>query len=322
MAFTVTTGGAKSLIAGAILLVLFTAVITRSFLAAPCGLENQRRPSKEANPPRPTTRPPAPGALLGVVNLAAQERNSFWASTVRDTFPSIAMPATRSEWIEAMRASLFLQGLTPTTSCLQTRYGILGDGGKTLCNVQQFLTNSECLVYSVGVQYTCEVEMQLNRDFPQCTILMFDPTSKEFFKTARCCKVNNMQCIPKALGGGDGVAEKDKVGMAGDTLTELMKQHGHAGRTLNLLKMDIEGSEYNALEYYLNNAQTAKFPDVDLLLMEIHYLNRVRIRELVAKIIEWLEDIGLSIYYVERNPRYPMQLAEIALVNRSRLVLV
>ena len=104
-----------------------------------------------------------------------------------------------------------------------------------------------------------------------------------------------MKCIETALGGGQDVA--DNVGMAGDTLTELMKQHGHAGRTLNLLKMDIEGSEYNALEYYMNNAQTTKFPDVDLLLMEIHYLNRVRIRELVAKIIEWLEDIGLNIYY-------------------------
>ena len=316
MAFTVTTGGAKSLIAGAILLVLFTAVITRSFSAAPCGLENQRRPREEAHPTRPTTIPP-----LGVVKIAAQERNSFWASTVRDTFPSIAMPATRSEWIEAMRASLFLQGLTPTTSCLQTRYGILGDGGKTLCNVQQFLTNSECLVYSVGVQYTCEVEMQLNRDFPQCTILMFDPTSKEFFKTARCCKVNNMQCIPKALGGGDGVAEKDKVGMAGDTLTELMKQHGHAGRTLNLLKMDIEGSEYNALEYYMNSTQTA-FPRVHLLLMEIHNLADSSIRERLKKLIVWLESLGLSVYYVERNPYFPMTGAEIALVNRSLLVRV
>ena len=313
MAFT---GGVKSLIAGAILLVLFTAAITRSFLAAPCGLENQRRPREEAHPPRPTTIPP-----LGVVKVAAQERSSFWTSTGHDTFPNIKMPATRSEWIEAMRASLFLQGLTPTTSCLQTRYGILGDGGKTLCNVQQFLTNSECLVYSVGVQNTCEVEMQLHRDFPQCTILMFDPTSKEFFKTARCCKVNNMQCIPKALGGGDGVTEKDKLGMGGATLTELMKQHGHEGRTLNLLKMDIEGSEYNALEYYMNSAQTA-FPRVHLLLMEIHNLAESSTRERVKKLIVWLESFGLSVYYVERNPYFPMICAEIALVNRSLLVRV
>ena len=148
---------------------------------------------------------------------------------------------------------------------------------------------------------------------------MFDPTSKKFFKTARCCNVNNMQCIPKALGGGDGVAEKDKVGMAGDTLTELMKQHGHAGRTLNLLKMDIEGSEYNALEYYMNSAQTA-FPRVHLLLMEIHNLAESSIRERLKKLIVWLESLGLSVYYVERNPYFPMTGAEIALVNRSLLV--
>eukprot|EP00117_Sycon_ciliatum_P024306 scpid56146/ scgid20424/ len=258
---------------------------------------------------------------LGIVRLAPKDRRTLWDENRDEAFPRVPAPASRREWVQSLRASMFLQGLTPTTSCLQTRYGILGDGGKTLCNVQQFLTNSECLVYSVGVQYTCEVEMQLNRDFPQCTILMFDPTSKEFFKTARCCKVNNMQCIPKALGGGDGVAEKDKVGMAGDTLTELMKQHGHAGRTLNLLKMDIEGSEYNALEYYMNSTQTA-FPRVHLLLMEIHNLADSSIRERLKKLIVWLESLGLSVYYVERNPYFPMTGAEIALVNRSLLVRV
>ena len=256
---------------------------------------------------------------LGIVRLAPKDRRTLWDENRDETFPHVPAPASRREWVQSLRASMFLQGLTPTTSCLQTRYGIVGDGGKTLCNVQQFLSSSECLIYSFGVASTCKVELQLHRDFPNCKTLMFDPTSKEFFKTARCCKVNNMQCIPKALGGGDGVAEKDKVGMAGATLTELMKQHGHAGRTLNLLKMDIEGSEYNALEYYMNSAQTA-FPRVHLLLMEIHNLAESSIRERLKKLIVWLESLGLSVYYVERNPYFPMTGAEIALVNRSLLV--
>ncbi|XP_065197265.1 uncharacterized protein LOC135828767 [Sycon ciliatum] len=255
----------------------------------------------------------------GIVQLLPKARRKIWelaSSLTIATKPP--MPDSHGKWQDMIRASTFIQGLSPTTSCLQTRYGTLNDGGKTLCNANHFLSAPRCLIYSFGVQRTCTAEQEIHEDFPHCEILMFDPTSTEFFKKASCCRQSNMKCIETALGGGQDVA--DTLGMAGDTLTEIMRQHGHVTRKINLLKMDIEGSEYGALEYHMNNAQTASFPAVDLLLMEIHGLKTPAVRERAAKIIEWLENIGLSIYYVERNPRYPMTNAEIALVNRSMLV--
>ena len=257
----------------------------------------------------------------GIVQLVPKARRKIWelasSLTIGEKPP---IPNSHDTWQEMMRASTFIQGLTPTTSCLQTRYGTLNDGGKTLCNVKQFLSDSRCLIYSFGVRYTCRVEQLIHEEYAHCEILMFDPTSAEFFKTSPCCRQSNMQCIETALGGGQDVA--DTVGMAGDTLTEIMRRHGHVRRKINLLKMDIEGSEYGAMEYHMNNAQTASFPAVDLLLMEIHALSKPAVRERAARIIEWLENIGLSVYYVERNPRYPMTNAEVALVNRSMLVSV
>ena len=288
----------------------------RPVVADAATVKGANGPKIVRTPIRETSRSKA----YGIVQLMPKARGKIWKLASSLTIGAKPpMPDSHDTWQEMMRASTFIQGLTPTTSCLQTRYGTLNDGGKTLCNVKQFLSDSRCLIYSFGVRYTCKVEQLIHEEYAHCEILMFDPTSAEFFKTSPCCRQSNMQCIETALGGGQDVA--DTVGMAGDTLTEIMRRHGHVRRKINLLKMDIEGSEYGAMEYHMNNAQTASsFPAVDLLLMEIHELNMPAVRERAARIIEWLENIGLSIYYVERNPRYPMRHAEIALVNRSMLV--
>eukprot|EP00117_Sycon_ciliatum_P000645 scpid95696/ scgid6631/ len=165
----------------------------------------------------------------GIVQMSRAARRKVWAySSKLNISTGFSMPADMHQWQEMVRASTFMQGLSPTTSCLQTRYGTLNDGGKTLCNVKHFLSGPRCLIYSFGVQRTCRAEQEIHEDFPHCEILMFDPTSAEFFKKASCCRQSNMKCIETALGGGQDVA--DNVGMAGDTLTEIMHQHGHVTR--------------------------------------------------------------------------------------------
>eukprot|EP00117_Sycon_ciliatum_P007351 scpid110226/ scgid10497/ len=109
-------GLGKVLIVGAILVVTCALLISLSLwdLTATGNAARQHRPLLQ---PVCTTGKPS----FGVVRLVGRKRTAIWAAARHNTFSKIWRPWSQDEWMEAMRASLFLQGLTPTTSCLQTR---------------------------------------------------------------------------------------------------------------------------------------------------------------------------------------------------------
>lgn len=242
--------------------------------------------------------------------------------------------------------TLILHAFQPSMSCADLqRYGGVADGGKVLCEAQRLLRSStnpeeECVVYSFGVGYDCKFEMDLLNDFPSCTIHMFDPSvAMERFIKSHCWQ-SQVHFYPWGLRGeavlvnGDVAPPKprksktkpvespmapllrNKTGFY--TLPRIMSELGHTGIKLHLLKMDIEGGEFDSLLYLLAPQNKKLMFDVNLFLMELHNAPPGYQEKLMSE----LEANDMRLYYAERNAYYPKSLIELAMLNSTALRLL
>ncbi|XP_064079149.1 uncharacterized protein LOC135196329 isoform X2 [Macrobrachium nipponense] len=128
------------------------------------------------------------------------------------------------------------------------------DGDKHLC-MDPYIQPpvNGCLVYSFGISSDVSFEVTLNQVFT-CETYMFDPT--------RLAAWLLMEDLPDNIHfdyRGVDVANKVLVGLLQKNLTEvystfddILRMNGHLGRTIHYLKMDIEGSEWEVLEYMMD----------------------------------------------------------------------
>ena len=240
-----------------------------------------------------------------------EEREQLWKKNRAEQWPSSMGPEA------TLKSSLAIQGIMPIMSCnSQPRFGSLEDGGKTLCNVEQLLGGPDCIVYSIGVAKTCEFEWDLQAEMPNCRIDLFDANreSMEWFKKSRCAN-SSMRFHNWAVGGGSNVS-KPAFGHPAYSFQEIMEKLGHQGRVINVLKMDIEGYEYDLFEAA---KKAENFPVINLILVEFHNIHRPAEQERLKNVVRWLEDAGYSPYFLERNPYWAYTGAEVAFVRRQAI---
>ena len=132
------------------------------------------------------------------------------------------------------------------------RVGALGDGGKFVCGyglLKQGLA-PQCVVYSFGVRAESSFESAIVRDTP-CNVWAYDYTvNKMGNEAAGAGKRIHFQ----KLGLGSEARSKRASGSPMRTLRELMDVNGH--RWIDILKVDIEGGEYDVLEQIVQEFQT------------------------------------------------------------------
>ncbi|CAF1150026.1 unnamed protein product [Adineta steineri] len=153
----------------------------------------------------------------------------------------------------------FQDNYEPTFSCrFEQRLGINGDGGKWICDVYRLKQIPSCLIYSFGSNGEFSFENETSRYLPNCDIHTFD--MKEFNCTDFC--TFHQTRIGDGLGGTK-------------SLRMIMSELNHTGRYLDILKIDIEGSEYEFFEDLFNTTDYVS-ENIRQILVEIHLSKLIR----------------------------------------------
>jgi hypothetical protein len=158
----------------------------------------------------------------------------------------------------------------PTWSCpLEERVQKTGgDGGKWVCDVHS-IPRKDCLVYSFGSNgdYSFEHGIIGRRE---CEIHTFDP-----FNSGGGSHIQHITVHSYGLGNRSYTTEVlPKFGKSVElkSLTDIVKELGHSGRTIDILKVDVDGSELNIFD---SEESWKLFESADLkfnqLLIELHF---------------------------------------------------
>jgi len=202
--------------------------------------------------------------------------------------------------------NIFWYAIEPTWSCLtERRVGGFGDGGKYLCGYhfekKKTFVDQKCVIYSFGSAGQDDFEKFMSTH-TSCEIHIFDPTPRiKRDMTIRARKYGaHFHSI--GLGGLHGKINRNgiwqnnlnKAELIVLSLPEIMKQFEH--ERIDVLKVDIEGSEYDAFEIILVNCEF----DIQIILVELHVFGPGA-RDRVFKLISDMERCGYRMYHKEPN---------------------
>jgi hypothetical protein len=193
----------------------------------------------------------------------------------------------------------------PNYNCkYRERVGKIGDGGKWLCGVSSELRNkAECIIYSVGSKGEISFEKGIEEKLPHCEIHIFDPTLTDEQKNNVYAFLHKSELHEIGLGESNGEfkignrkvlwTQKTKSAYQMKTLTTLMSELGHTW--LDVLKIDIEGGEWNVFESLF--ATMHRIPATQIQI-ELHFLGDVNS---VLRFFTKMRDKGFRVFSVEPN---------------------
>jgi FkbM family methyltransferase len=204
------------------------------------------------------------------------------------------------------------------------RLGTWIDGGKWVCNPHKL--DKKCVAYGFGAGKEISFEEQLARDYG-CDAHVFDPspTSRRIFERyekRQTLGKGTLTFHPIGLGpvSDDPARATDlvleKVHCKVQTLSQLTNRLGHT--RIDLLKMDIEGSEWSVLDDIFAQGLLKKL-DVHQLQIEFHIYDAGTLVRLVD-VMEKLHEEGYLLFRKELNPRGIECCAEYAFAQRAFLL--
>ena len=144
----------------------------------------------------------------------------------------------------------------PVFTCQhERRVGRWGDGGKWVCDPHRITKNKQsCLVYSVGSENDFSFEEGVWLDVsPECEIHTFDPTIGE---QPSNLSAGNIHFHPWGLAAQDNGTSK--------TLPSIVKDLGHTGREIDILKIDCEGCEWDTYTGWFDGTTTIRQIQIEL----------------------------------------------------------
>ncbi|KAJ7503828.1 methyltransferase domain-containing protein [Mycena galericulata] len=186
-----------------------------------------------------------------------------------------------------------------------TRVGSLGDGGKWVCGLERATHAAQnpprpCVVYSMGVDQQSSFEQAVLRQSAGCQVYGFDYTVTSWGPELRAdaALAPRAHFFPYKIGAVDNHAGTPKE----YSLQGIMAELGHD--FVDILKIDIEGSEFAALAAILAAFEGRPLPFGQLQL-EVHIASPASpdISTLGALSAFWstLEAAGLRPFWTELN---------------------
>jgi len=148
------------------------------------------------------------------------------------------------------------------------RVGTLGDGGKWVCGLDRVAKQDKCVIYSFGINGESSFEATLLKRGPTCEAWGYDYSVNSWGPeiTDDPELRDRAHFKPFALGGTNHHNDSDNPKYW--TLDALMSLNGHT--FIDILKIDIEGGEFDSLATFLAaHAEDKVFP-VGQLQLEIH----------------------------------------------------
>ncbi|CAL4075366.1 unnamed protein product, partial [Meganyctiphanes norvegica] len=145
------------------------------------------------------------------------------------------------------------------------------DGDKAMClDPGLLMQQNNCLVYSFGVGDDITFEDTITY-FKNCEVHLFDPTLDKISQQILLEGLHSRLHFHLL-----GLSDKNERMKSPHheahyldlrTLDQIQKELGHVGRTINYLKIDIEGAEWKALSYIV---QHGLLNSVQQIAMELH----------------------------------------------------
>ncbi|KAH8667532.1 methyltransferase domain-containing protein [Tricladium varicosporioides] len=189
------------------------------------------------------------------------------------------------------------------------RVGRLGDGGKWVCGMSLYearppptishsSTNPPTIIYSFGVNDESTFEAEMLSRIPSAQIYAYDFSVTRFGPQLSASYSARAHFKQVGLGQNDELNKNPQF----FTLNTLMKQNKHT--YIDILKIDIEGSEYTALDTFMDwceNENGGVMP-VGQVMIELHLVDDKNVNfDVFTKWWERLEKLGLRPTWLEIN---------------------
>jgi hypothetical protein len=185
---------------------------------------------------------------------------------VKDIFPNVKGGDPQSLRGQSIKAHVFYQDhYEPDFACRhERRIGELGDGGKWVCDPHRLQNKTSCLVYSIGSNGDTSFETAVKKEIgSHCEIHVFDMADyKE--------KVEESGGIFHQWGVSDKEFT-DRRNRKYKSLQETMQELGHAGRTIDIFKIDCESCEWSTFPAFFESGV-----HLQQVLIELHAENKQR----------------------------------------------
>uniref|UniRef100_A0A0B6ZCW6 Methyltransferase domain-containing protein n=1 Tax=Arion vulgaris TaxID=1028688 RepID=A0A0B6ZCW6_9EUPU len=183
---------------------------------------------------------------------------------------------------------------TDTICRRKLRMGNIGDGGWEICDDFDVRPRLPCIIYSFGINndFTFDDDAALVYG---CQVYSFDPSMTNFAdKVIR----SNFSTFYKI-----GLSDKSYIGSNKwkmETFANIKKMMGHQNTIIDVLKIDIESSEWAAVP---EMASSGQLKNIRQIMMEYHVTGDSRDYILPRlKAIQAIENAGYKRYYVHKNP--------------------
>ncbi|XP_064603144.1 probable methyltransferase-like protein 24 [Liolophura sinensis] len=173
------------------------------------------------------------------------------------------------------------------------RMGLVGDGGWEVCDDPHVRPpQNNCLVYSFGINNDFSFDDMVALHYG-CEVHSFDPSMK--MKTSR----RNANVMFHHL-GVSGMNGQIKGKWPVNTLSKIRQDLGHSQRRIDVLKMDIESSEWPTLKTAL---EEGAFENINQVLLEMHGVLKDSKSELLDRLnyLRALRLLGYRIFYAHKN---------------------
>lgn len=208
------------------------------------------------------------------------------------------------------RKRLFDLGIIPKEIDTAKLYG--GDHGWV---VDYSKLNSNSVVYSVGVGSNIDFDLALIQEL-KLAVYAFDPTPRSIEWIGKQSLSKSFKFIPMGLGSNDGEMEffpprkessthfspidrydnlqVETIKAPVKTLKSIAQEFGH--QTIDLLKMDIEGAEYDVID----NLEEQEV-EINQILIEFHHMYKGISLDDTKNAIDKLQKLGFELFHISQR---------------------
>ncbi|XP_076438143.1 putative methyltransferase-like protein 24 [Babylonia areolata] len=175
------------------------------------------------------------------------------------------------------------------------RMGQVGNCGWEVCDDYEWRPIAPCVIYSFGINYEFSFDDDAGRIYG-CDVYSFDPSMS---KQPTYQRSERVMYYRLGIGGQSGQPEKRTNGWTLYSLSSLRTLLNHTHTPIDVLKMDVEGSEWPSLSAMLKERQ---LDNVRQLLVEYHTTSddAATLRSRLT-IIGDLERAGFRKFYITKN---------------------
>ncbi|CAG5125172.1 unnamed protein product, partial [Candidula unifasciata] len=175
------------------------------------------------------------------------------------------------------------------------RMGNVGDGGWEICDDLKVRPKRPCIVYSFGINYDFSFDDDVARLYG-CHVYSFDPSMEKMETSNRSVLSSHVHFYKIGLSGQTVTLDQ---GWNLYTLSDIRSRLGHQNAVIDVIKMDIEASEWDALPQMVSSGQ---LENVRQLLLEYHVVDTSHEYLLPRlKSIQAVERLGFRKFLVHKN---------------------